>query len=221
MTIPLPDRAHAFDFENSFYQSCDKGRFNRIIAHYELYKRVTGLAGAIVECGIFKGVSFIRFAIYRHLLEPEAERKLIGFDTFGSFPETGFQADQEERRKFIEEAGNQSLTRGQLVQILQDKGLEKEIELVEGNICKTIPDYATANPELKIALLNIDVDLYEPTVTILDCFYDRVVSGGVIILDDYTVFPGETKAIDDFIAGKGLKIEQFPFSKVPAFIIKP
>ena len=68
--------------------------------------------------------------------------------------------------------------------------------------------------------MHIDVDIYEPTKIILDKLFDKVVDGGIIILDDYKVFPGETKAVDDFIKNKNINIETLSFSKRPSFIIK-
>ena len=62
----------------------------------------------------------------------------------------------------------------------------------------TVPQYVSAHPELKIALLHIDVDVYKPTVVILNNLYKKVVKGGLIILDDFGEVTGETKAIDEF-----------------------
>jgi hypothetical protein len=45
------------------------------------------LPGNIIECGVFKGASLIRFATFRYILEAPFSRKIIEFDTFGKFPE--------------------------------------------------------------------------------------------------------------------------------------
>ena len=68
--------------------------------------------------------------------------------------------------------------------------------------------------------MHIDTDVYEPAVTILENMYDRIVNGGIIMFDDYGTFPGETKAVDEFFADKGLIIEKLPMSHIPSFIIK-
>lgn len=92
-------------------------------------------------------------------------------------------------------------------------------EFVKGDINITVPEYCKQNEHLKIALLHIDTDVYEP-VTILENMYDRVVKGGIIMFDDYGTFPGETKAVDDFLVNKGLIVEKLPFSHIPSFIVK-
>ncbi|WP_269149127.1 TylF/MycF/NovP-related O-methyltransferase [Helicobacter apodemus] len=51
-------------------------------------------------------------------------------------------------------------------------------ELIKGDINDTLPQYCKDKPELKIALLHIDTDVYEPAVTILDNMYERVSGGG-------------------------------------------
>jgi hypothetical protein len=50
--------------------------------------------------------------------------------------------------------------------------------------------------------------------------YNRVVRGGVIMFGDYGTFPGETKAVDEFFADKGLIIQKLPMSHIPSFVIK-
>ena len=218
--IDLPDFKKAFDYENNFYLSCDVARISKMIAHYELYKMVIDIPGSIVECGVFKGVSLSRFAIFRELFESPSSKKIIGFDTFSEFPDTEFQDDKKIREKLISAAGEQSISIEQLTDVLQQKDIFKNIELVEGDITTTVPNYVASHPELKVSLLNLDVDIYEPSVTILENLYSRIVKGGVLVLDDYGTFPGETKAVDDFFKDQKISIRKFPYSVTPSFIIK-
>ena len=197
--IKLPNFSKSFEYENNFYLSCDNTRISKILAQYELFKMIKDLPGAIVECGIFKGASFVRFAAFRDLFGNPFSHKLIGFDTFGKYPETCYKKDKIHRQNFVKAAGEQSISKEQLLKVLKKKGIDKNIELIEGNIVKTVPEYLRKNPYLKISLLNLDTDIYEPAVTILKYFWDRIVRGGVLILDDYGTFPGETKAVDDFL----------------------
>lgn len=219
--IELPDFEKAWEYENNFYLSCDNSRMSKLLAQYELYKRVRDVPGAIVECGVFKGASFARFAMFRELFGNPYAKKLIGFDTFGEFPETDFDPDKEYREEFIEAAGEESISAEQLREVLERKGIEKYVELVEGDITTTVPEYVDENPELKISLLNLDTDIYEPATTILEHLYPRVVSGGVIIFDDYGTFPGETKAIDEYFEDDEIEIKKFPFAMTPCYAVKP
>lgn len=218
--ITLPDFSKAFEYENNFYLSCEITRISKILAHYELYKMVVNIPGAIVECGVFKGASLVRFAMFRELFGNPFSKKIIGFDTFGKFPETKYSSDNKFRQLFVESAGDQSVSRQQMLDVLKYKNIDKFIELVEGNITHTIPDYLAENPQLKISLLNLDTDIYEPAVVILEYLYPRIVEGGVLILDDYGTFPGETKAVDEYFRDKNVKIRKLPFAMTPCYMVK-
>ena len=83
-----------------------------------------------------------------------------------------------------------------------------------------IPAYLEKHPELKISLLNLDTDIYEPAVVILKYLYPRIVQGGILILDDYGVFPGETQAVDEYFVDHNIIIQKLPFCMTPSYIIK-
>ena len=94
------------------------------------------------------------------------------------------------------------------------------MELIKGDICETIPKYLERDPSLRISILNLDVDIYEPSVVILEQLWPRIVKGGVLIIDDYGKFTGETKAVDEFFRGKNVTIEKFPFCQFPSYVVK-
>ena len=218
--ISLPDFEKAFEYENNFYLSCDINRISKILAHYELFKMVNDVPGAIVECGVFKGASLSRFAMFREIFNNPFSKKILGFDIFGKFPETTFVNDKKPREKQVTDAGLESISKDQLLQVLRHKDIDKNIELVEGDITKSIPKYIENHPELKISFLNLDTDIYETAVTILEYLYPRLTVGGVLILDDYETFPGEAKAVDDYFKDQQIEIKKFPFSLSPSYIIK-
>ena len=218
--IKLPDFTKAFEYENNFYLSCDNTRLSKILAHYELFKMAKDLPGAMIECGVLKGASFVRFSVLRDLFANSFSHKLIGFDIFGAFPETNFEEDKKYRNNVVQNGGEQSISKEQLIEVLRRKGVEKNVELVEGDVVETIPEYLKNNPHLKISLLNLDTDIYEPAVAILEHLWPRIVRGGVLMLDDYGTFPGETKAVDDYFKDKDVKILKFNFAMTPCYIVK-
>ena len=219
--IELPNFEKAFEYENNFYLSCDITRISKILSHYEIYKMIKEVPGEIIECGVFKGASYLRFAMFREIFGNPFSKKIIGFDTFSKFPETTFQDDTKARNKFISSAGSDSISKEQLLKILDNKGLNKHVDLIEGDITETVPSYVKANPELKISLLNLDTDIYEPTVTILEHLYPKITKGGILMLDDYGTHPGETKAVDEYFKNKTVEIKKFSFAMTPCYIIKP
>ncbi|MDW7695809.1 TylF/MycF/NovP-related O-methyltransferase [Flammeovirgaceae bacterium SG7u.111] len=219
--IELPDFNKSFEYENNFFLSCNTQRISKLIAHHQLFLKTLNLTGHIVECGVFKGASLVRWAHFREMYGGSFTKKIIGFDVFGEFPKTNFDADKKTLDKFVHNAGSQSISLKQLEDTLTKKGLNQEIELVKGDINASVPEYVEAHPELKISLLNLDTDIYEPAVVILEHLYPKIVSGGIILLDDYGVFPGETQAVDEYFENKtDVIIKKLPYSKTPSFIIK-
>ena len=165
-----------------------------------------------------QGGSLIQFASFRNLLENEMSRKIIGFDVFGEFPSAGNSADRMFREKFVKETNGEYLTREDIYQALGNKGIGN-VELVKGDILETVESYVEKNPWIRIALLHIDTDIYEPSKKALEILYERVVIGGVVIADDYGV-AGETLAFDEFFMEKA-RFNKFQFSHYkPSYLIK-
>ncbi|MEC4816734.1 MAG: TylF/MycF/NovP-related O-methyltransferase, partial [Scytonema sp. PMC 1069.18] len=85
---------------------------------------------------------------------------------------------------------------------------------------ETVPKYVDKHPELKISLLNLDTDIYEPAVVILEYLFPLITKGGILILDDYGVFPGETQAVDEYFKKQNVEIKKFPFCMTPCYVVK-
>ena len=75
---------------------------------------------------------------------------------------------------------------------------------------------------MSFAIVNIDLDLFDPTKAALEHFFPLVVRGGVVILDDYEGFPGAKKAVDEYLAdhNRPERIQKFSFAYTPSFLIK-
>jgi len=213
-TLSVPDFDKIFDYENAFYATASIDRISKFATHLELYNRIKELPGDVIDCGVFKGNSLFRFIKFRELLENSLNRKIIAFDTFGDFPETNSKDDAPIRKQFIDAAGDQSRSKSEIITILKKLGLYKNVELIEGDIIETVPEYLSNNPQGKLSLLNIDVDLYEPTRSCLEGLFPRLVRGGIVILDDYGVFPGANKAIDDYFNSSELRVQKLSYSKI-------
>ena len=207
-----------WDFENGFHLTSHVTRLGKLVAHYELYKSIVDLPGHIIECGVFKGASLIRFITFREILESPYSRKVIGFDAFGKFPAQARPDDQRFVERHEREGGD-GIPVEELRAVLAHKSLAN-YELVPGDICETVPAYVAEHPELKIALLHIDVDVYKPTAVVLEALYDRVVTGGLVVFDDFGTVSGETVAIDEFFAGRKVVMNKLPISHIPSYIRK-
>lgn len=209
----------AMFYENGFYLTSKISRMSNILSHYELYKKIVDIPGDVIELGVYRGGGVMQFSAFRELLENENSRKIWGFDVFGTFPEAHNEADDKFRTEWILETNGEFMTKEELEKALRHKGINN-VELIKGDIADTVPDFLRNNPNLRIALLHIDTDIYEPAKIALDRLYDRVVKNGIIIFDDYTV-AGETRAVDEFFCGKEIEIRKLTISQhKPSFIMK-
>ncbi|WGS44508.1 TylF/MycF family methyltransferase [Burkholderia sp. JSH-S8] len=227
--LPKFSEQSMYDAETHFSMQMTQDRLAKFVVHYEAMKTVERVPGAIVECGVFKGTSLLRFAKLRSLLGGEFSRKIVAFDVFGdAFPTTAYEEDLAQREHWIATAGGSSISIAQLESILERFSI-RNIELIAGDVCETVPRYADMHKGMKIALLNIDIDFVEPTYTALRHFYPMVSEGGLILLDNYggegtsgLSYHGDTAGIEKFVAEcqDELTIEQFPFAARPCIIRK-
>jgi O-methyltransferase len=170
----------------------------------------SGIAGAIVECGVWKGGSMM--AVARTLGAHNAKRKLYLFDTFEgmSAPTAVDRSLRGELASDLLESSDPRSSNvwayGALDEVkanLRRTGYdEADIVFVQGKVEDTIPMRA---PE-RIALLRLDTDWYESTYHELVHLYPRLSVGGVLIIDDYGHWQGARKAVDQYIEENRLKL---------------
>jgi hypothetical protein len=82
--------------------------------------------------------------------------------------------------------------------------LADRVHIRKGFFDDTVPQA----PVEKIALLHLDVDLYDSYRTCLRELFPKVVPGGLVLFDEYTSanYPGARKAIDEYFNGTPYKI---------------
>ena len=211
-----------WDYENAFYWFSPYNRTAKQIAHWELYKRINDLAGDVLEFGVYKGASLVRWATFREITENSFTRKIIGFDAFGEFPISpdASSADHLFVEKFSA-AGGDGLDIVETEKIINHKGFEN-VKLIKGDVLNTLPNFLQENPHTRISMLHLDMDIYEPTLYVLEKLWDRIVPGGLVVIDDYNDVEGATKAVDEFIGNldNAPQIHANPYYFKPSYIIK-
>jgi hypothetical protein len=78
-------------------------------------------------------------------------------------------------------------------------------------------DTLRSAPIERLAVLRLDGDLYESTMVALGALYDKVSTGGYVIVDDYHVVPGCKKAIQDFVSSRHLSPEIYEIDGVGVY----
>ena len=208
-----------WDAENIYHLKTGNERISKLLYHYDIYKKILNLDGEVIECGVFKGISLARFLTFRNYLESQNTRKIYAFDVFGKFPKPNNKFDRRFLKAWEKDAGN-GISNKVLNQLLKKKNFYN-YKLIKGQVQKTIPKFIKENPKLKISLLHLDMDIYEPTKFVLNNLYSKVVRGGIILIDDYKTVHGATKAVNEFLKKNiRLKIKKLNHKSVPWFIVK-
>ena len=162
------------------------------------------IPGAVVECGVWRGGSMHAFARALDAVGAH-ERDLYLFDTYEGMTAPGVR----DRRGDGRTAADLMAAYGKTSRVWAYASLEdvqagfarvpypqERVHFIKGPVEQTIPGEA---PE-RIAVLRLDTDWYESTAHELAHLYDRLVPGGVLLLDDYGWWQGSREAVDEFLA---------------------
>lgn len=159
--------------------------------------------GDFVECGVGAGAQIMAMRV------AAPKRVIWGFDSFEGIPLAGENDDEQPGIGKIMHDKTMTLEKRLVssgVTVHSKENVIKNFEqlkipigntvLVKGWFQHTLYLY-----NIKIALLRLDGDLYESTMIALQEFYPKVVTGGVIIVDDYAL-SGCRKAVKDYFSDK-------------------
>ena len=179
----------------SFYESVRSYSMVHVGGFYNAFRGMQHIAanklrGDIVECGCFLGGMIAFLALLRN--EFHLDNSVLGFDSFSGPPigtvdvllgaPVGLQRLDNFKKEVMEN-------------IHTTVGSMDGIELIEGYVEKTLPERKIE----QIAIFRLDTDYYDSTKIELSHLYPKLVSGGVLIVDDYGLFEGARRATDEYI----------------------
>lgn len=176
--------AAAIDFANymnSHMWGCK--RYGAAIDLLDAGMEARRIEGLVLEFGVFSGHTINHIA-------SRTDEAVYGFDSFEGLPEDwrpDFRQGRFQRSALPETRPN--------------------VELVVGWFDNTLPQFVATHPG-PVSLLHVDCDLYSSTKTIFYYLAKRIVSGTVIVFDEYFNYVGwrhhEHKAFKEFISSAGL-----------------
>ena len=184
----------------------DKVRFYNLWFQAEQLKK-NKIRGAFAELGVHQGET----AKAMHHMDDS--RVFYLFDTFEGFSKEDLDQESQTGDRFSTD-------------MFADTNIDEVKMYINGNEKLRFkpgffPDTAKGLENEKFALVNIDADLYAPTIKALEFFYDKLEKGGVIIVHDYNHnWDGIPKAIDEFIGSIPESIIELPDWQGSAMIIK-
>jgi O-methyltransferase len=213
----------------------------RLVTLYQQveYCEKNSISGAFVECGVWKGgaMGLMALANLRFGNEP---RSLHLFDAFDDICEPDSSVDGEravhEVKEFTKGVGRNDGRLQPLKGFYDSLGgagtLDDSRELLENKINypeeminyhvgwfqDTLPNDIERIEQ--IAILRLDGDWYASTKVCLEYLFDKVVKGGVVIIDDYGAYEGCRKAVDEYLISKHIKVYLASVDNECRFFIK-
>ena len=162
------------------------------------YLKIAELPNVFFEFGCHSGRTYSAVLLASKFCKFELRN--FAFDSFEGLPETLISEDG------IFRSGTFSTKKNDFVQIVKNKtGFRlQDDQLIEGYYEKSLTDKLSHRLPKSVGLIHIDVDLYSSTVTVLEFVKKFLVSGTVILFDDWYCFPpgkemGERRAFNEFL----------------------
>jgi hypothetical protein len=173
----------------------------------DLYRRVLNIPGYIAEFGVMWGRNLNLLLCLRECFEPyNHTRRILGFDTFTGFIETGKEDTAVAQNDDLHATGTYATSQDHEQRLADLLSAQENVshlahlrrhEIVKGDVTKTLPAYIGKNPHALFALCYLDLDLYQPTKAVLSQIRGRLVRGAILVFDEVLNpdYPGETKAL--------------------------
>jgi O-methyltransferase len=159
------------------------------------------LPGDFVECGVNTGI--FSLAICHYIPFNETGKSFFLFDTFNGIPED--QMLPAERPRALQN----NLSYPDCYELARRNFAPfPRAQLIRGKV----PETLSRVPIEKVCYLSIDMNIAAPEVAALDFFWDKLVPGAIVVLDDYghSSYGEQREALDAFAIQKGVAIATLP-----------
>jgi hypothetical protein len=171
------------------------------------------LPGDFVECGVNRG--FLSSAIMDYLDWDALGKTFYLMDTFSGIDERYITA--EERVGGILERNRSEFYTTNVESVRRNFAEWMNLKIVAG----AIPDTLAAVESERIAYLHLDMNCAPPEVAAFEHFWDRLVPGALVLLDDYAYkgFESQKLAMDGAARKVNLQILSLPTGQ--GLLLKP
>jgi Glycosyl transferase family 2/Macrocin-O-methyltransferase (TylF) len=169
------------------------------------------LPGDFVECGVNRG--FLSSAVMEYLDWNRLDKRFYLLDTFRGLDER-FLCDEERALGKTSAFNNYT----ECYEEARKNFVEfRDVHLIRGSIPDTLPLVDTE----RICYLHIDMNCALPELAAIGYFWDKLVPGAAVLLDDYAYhgFAIQKRAMDGFAVARGVEILSLPTGQ--GFLLKP
>jgi hypothetical protein len=188
----------------------------------ELYQTIVNVHGSIMEFGCRWGRNLATLINLRGIYEPyNWGRKIIGFDTFEGVQGAGDFDKIEDGDYGV--SNDYDIKLAKIIDYHNENNPISHIVneyMVKGDVRLSLPAYLEDYPETIIALAYLDLDIYKPTIYVLEKILECMARGGIVVFDElnHHQFPGETEAfLSSSLSNK--KLYRSPFSGTASWVI--
>lgn len=171
------------------------------------------LEGDFVECGVFTGVQGLALAHYIDL--NATGKRLFLFDTYEGIPND--QISNTEKDLGRDYYNEKVYTTDIYEQVKKNFAPYPNAILVRGKVPETLNEVQID----KVCFLAIDMNIAYPEIEAIKYFWDKLVPGAIVLLDDYgwQAHEPQYEAMNEFAATKGCKILTLPTGQ--GLLLKP
>jgi len=201
-------------FKESYDLAWQNGSLDDTHVHWRAHvacwsaDKVKNLVGDFVECGVAKG--FLSRAIVNYVDFNSLKKKFYLLDTYSGLVEE--QITEEEKRLGTKGGGYE-----ESYEEVKRTFADFDVEVIRGQV----PDTLNQVKADKVCYLSIDMNCVAPEIAAAEFFWEKITSGGIILLDDYG-WPGhieQKRGFDHFAEQRGVQVLSLPTGQ--GMIFKP
>ena len=215
LTIVDPHIRKALFFYRKNHSKLESNGTNErnLVYFLKFLKETELLDGDVLELGVYKGAMTTLFANF--LKQINSKKKVYACDTFTGFPyDDKFSGHKNAKKGYLSDTSYEYV-----IKKFQEFEVDDKIVVIKGLFEEAVPQKLS---DKKFSFILFDFDLYQSTMQALHFVYPRVPKNGIMIFQNYYYSAnknkpdwGETKAVDEFFADKGIEINKKP---IPHFI---
>jgi hypothetical protein len=166
-----------------------------------------GTVGDYIEFGVFQGETFklaLRTArnSYKTSAVGKFPGKFIACDSFQGLPEV----ESMNQKDNVFKAGQYTYPRRKFEKNIKSSAKGHDVVILDGWFHETLTEQAMKEHKIsKVAIANVDCDIYESTVPCLEFLTPLLQTGTIIMFDDFYLMNGSMKAGEALAADEWLK----------------
>ena len=183
----------------------------KLLTIYELIKDIKHVKGDIIEFGVWNGNNLLSMKKIIDYLN--IKKNIYGYDWFKGLKNFSKHDQKINRKKYI---GNKK----KIQNVIKFFGLKK-IYLIDDDVSNFTRHFKKSK---KFSFVYLDLDLFKPTIHILNTINKNLQKNGLIVFDQANKleWPGENKAMQNFYYANKKKYKKIKLNKnfSPDIILK-